>query len=407
MGKKVLLVDCDASTNGLTLLFLSEVLKARDSEGPHAGIFELGNAGALELNEQEIALTGSSTMPPAVHIDSNLDLVPATYLMRQTEGIEIEVFRSSLGWLLEVANEYDYIFLDAQAGADTHAEIAVGFADKVVIVSEYDPISAEGVERLKRLFAQQLEGRDTWTLFNKVLPEFAEMRSDFLEVVRLLPPVPWDADVIRAFTRRRLAVNPKDGNPHTFALLAVLEPLFLGSIDDRLAEWRQRQESFLREPIKERVRELLSEVEAVENAMVVEDLRLSQRSSLVRRIPSLRSSSLNKLVGLTTGLVIMTLLTYVIWTLSVTRSLPWIVFAVSLPIGVFAIWALTGGPSMELDSQGKAQRLAMERQRNMLIAEMDRYQQLLRMDTSKLAGLSSQEKRLMDLSVVPREGNLL
>ena len=88
--------------------------------------------------------------------------------------------------------------LDAQVGTDIYSQIAIENADEIVIVSEYNPISAEGVERLKRLFSEYLQYENTWVLFNKILPEFSKSLGDFLSVVQYLSPIPWDAEVVRA-----------------------------------------------------------------------------------------------------------------------------------------------------------------------------------------------------------------
>src|ERR1700734_2983203 len=50
-------------------------------------------------------------------------------------------------------NDYDYILLDAQAGSDHYAAVAMSkrVSDVVVLVAEYDPMSAAGIERLKGL----------------------------------------------------------------------------------------------------------------------------------------------------------------------------------------------------------------------------------------------------------------
>jgi cellulose biosynthesis protein BcsQ len=256
IGKRVLLVDCDAATNGLSLLYLQRLVAFRDNDREAQGLFEV--------------VEGRT--PQFLPIRENVDLIPATYRMRQTEATALKAVDYALKKILLDASDgydgYDFIFLDAQAGADVHAEIAVRHASKAVIVTEYDPISAEGVERLKRLFSHSLENVEVWTLFNKVLPEFTSIRPDFLEVVRLLPPVPWDADVIRSFIRRELAVDTESGNPYTFVLVSVLKSLFYREIGNDLESWRTRTESFLRKPIEARLESLTEEISRVEAALV-------------------------------------------------------------------------------------------------------------------------------------------
>src|SRR5205085_449688 len=149
-------------------------------------------------------------------------LLPASYVMTQTESVGIEDFRDRLRAVkASIARNYDYVVCDAQAGSDLFALVAIEAADTVVIVSEYDPVSAEGIERLRRMFGNLPAIANSWVLFNKVLPEFATELGDFLSVARYLPPVPWDASVIRAFTRRQLALDLERGNAYTVSILGV------------------------------------------------------------------------------------------------------------------------------------------------------------------------------------------
>ena len=119
-----------------------------------------------------------------------------------TEGTDIEVFTTNLKKAIESESEYDFIFLDAQAGTDLYAKETAKLADQCIIVSEFDPVSAQGIERLKVHFSDILDPRRTWVLFNKILPEFAQAIGEGLAVARYLPPIPWDADVVRAFANR-------------------------------------------------------------------------------------------------------------------------------------------------------------------------------------------------------------
>lgn len=71
--------------------------------------------------------------------------------------------------LKQCREDFDYIFLDAQAGADSFAKVSMtrGISDEVVIVSEFDRVSAADVERLKGLLPKVLYFDRTWVLLNK------------------------------------------------------------------------------------------------------------------------------------------------------------------------------------------------------------------------------------------------
>jgi MinD-like ATPase involved in chromosome partitioning or flagellar assembly len=123
---------------------------------------------------------------------NKVDLLPATFYFQIREAIPETQLRSALHEIVNQAKgNYDYIFLDAQAGADVFSRLAMGeeISDEVIIVTEYDPLSAAGVERLKAVMRDELIYVRTWVLLNKMLPDFVETFSDFLEVSRYFT---WD-----------------------------------------------------------------------------------------------------------------------------------------------------------------------------------------------------------------------
>jgi cellulose biosynthesis protein BcsQ len=141
LNKKVLLVDTDAATNGLTLMYLKEVMK----QGERAAIEDRIPRGTYNL-------TTTAHDVDIVELSNGVHLIPATYSFINTEKADENEYESSLNTVISsFRSSYDYVFIDAQAGSDVYAQIAMkkGISDEVVIVSEYDPMSAAGVERLK------------------------------------------------------------------------------------------------------------------------------------------------------------------------------------------------------------------------------------------------------------------
>jgi cellulose biosynthesis protein BcsQ len=255
LDKRVLLVDTDAATNGLSLFYLKSIVNAVDaSDRPLKGLFEGSGPGAA---------------PDVVELSQHLHLLPATFRFQNTESVTSERYREQLRSALdELPGEYDYIFIDAQAGSDEFAEVAMqpSISDIVVIVSEYDPMSAAGVERLKALFPASLEYSRTWILLNKMLPEFVKGFRDFLEIARYLSPIPWDADVVRAYSRRSLALDLVEGNDFTTAIVQTLRTMLDGADRDELEEWLSQRVRALREPIDQQLRETEAQLVALRAA---------------------------------------------------------------------------------------------------------------------------------------------
>jgi septum site-determining protein MinD len=253
MGKRVLLVDTDAATNGLSLLYLDETLAERDraqleDEPPVVGAYELDRFphGFVPLP------TGALLLPASVGFFNTEDIPPDPYAARLRAGVE--------AWRAD----FDFIVLDAQAGSDVYAAISMSVADRVVIVGEYDPLSAAGVERLKALYPKELSYERTWVLLNKMLPELVQSYSDFMEVARYLRPIPWDAAVVRAYSRRSLALDLTHGNEHTAAVIGTLRSLLPPKDERELSEWLKTRAAEIREPLDVRVRDLEMEIASLD-----------------------------------------------------------------------------------------------------------------------------------------------
>ncbi len=240
----------------------------------------------------------STTAPRPLPIGPLLDLIPATYVMRQTEGMNPIAFEAVLTTALaRYRSEYDFIIIDAQAGSDIYALAAIGRSDRTVIVSEYDPVSAEGVERLRYVAKDSLTYERTWVLLNKVLPEFARGIGSFLEVARYLPPIPWDADVIRAFARRELAVDDERPNSYTLAMVEVARSLVGRLIEAPARSWLEEKDEAIKAPLRSRLEEIEEELQATERALVDTEIELRRRS---------QSSPLSWLQAIAFGIIVIT-----------------------------------------------------------------------------------------------------
>ena len=364
LGKRVLLIDTDAATNGMTLFYLTKVVEAKrgSSKNPYAkagGIFDTGG-GFL-----------------TVGVARNVDLIPASFVMGQTEDTSIEDFRTRLAAAINsYAETYDYIICDAQAGADRFAFIAVERADVVVVVSEYDPVSAEGVDRLRRVFGNLLEFGKTWILFNKVLPEFATELGDFLGVARYLSPVPWDADVLRAFTRRQLAIDLERGNSYTLAIVGVARSLFI-ELEGDIDQWRQSRQTMLRRPLDKQIDLLVAELEAIEETQA--DLTSMLRRDRVSFTLAAAAAGSVIAIGGTATLIALSRSSGQIQTFFVTTALLGALLALSMLLLPFiSTWTLKRSEERRIQSEAELREL--EKRAAEVKAELGKYQTLANAD---------------------------
>jgi cellulose biosynthesis protein BcsQ len=255
INKKVLLIDTDSATNGLTLLYLKEVLQH----------YEILLGKGINCKGIYEGINSATKIEPVI-LSTGAHLIPATFEFKNTDEIDISVVQESLTCAVKASLElYDYILIDAQAGSDNFARIAMNkkVSDEVVIVSEYDPMSAAGIERLKSIMREDLVYLRTWVLLNKMLPDFIKSFSDFLQVAKYLPPIPWDADVVKAYARRKLAIDLETGNEYTLAIMQTIRALLGEDIDKPLEEWSREKSSVIREPISEQYSAIENELKAI------------------------------------------------------------------------------------------------------------------------------------------------
>lgn len=259
LQKKVLLIDADASTNGLSLFFLDRLVAAKRAAKMETGGVRV--LGSFELEDQQSATP--------VYLEDNFAVVPATFSMSQTEHVDPNRFDANLrNTISALEDDFDYIFLDAQAGTDQFASISIENSTEVIVVSEYDPMSAQGIERMRILFQKQIANKPVWVLFNKVLPEFTSALGDFLAVARYLNPIPWDADVVRAYVRRRSPIDMTRGNLHTMAVMQTALSLLGGEIEEEVEQWKAAKERAFKEPSKIEVQEIEDHIRMLEEMKI-------------------------------------------------------------------------------------------------------------------------------------------
>jgi len=250
LKKRVLIIDSDAATNGLTLMYLKEVSIHKElviSNGKRP-------LGIFDYNEYEF----SPVSIDIVELKNGVFLIPATFSFERLYD-NSERFSNILSNIIDTyRDEFDYIFIDAQAGSDFYSSVAINkkVSDEVIIVSEYDPLSAAGVEKLKGMFRDDLTYNRTWYLLNKMIPEFIQSFSDFLEIAKYLNPIPWDADVVRAYARRRLPLDLDNGNEFTLAIIQTLKTLLGEEMSTQIDKWKMTKEMNLKKPIDEQFIEL-------------------------------------------------------------------------------------------------------------------------------------------------------
>ena len=92
--------------------------------------------------------------------------------------------------------------------------------------------------------------------------------------------MPWNADVVRAYARRSLAIDIRRGNEYTFAIMQAARSLFGDMIEDRLSEWLNQHAEAVKGPINVELNRVSGELEKTHDHIYM--ARRSERVSRVR-----------------------------------------------------------------------------------------------------------------------------
>jgi len=251
IGYKVLIIDADAATNGLTLFYLNQVLaKKAEAKNESRGLFD--NNFFLHSNQ-------------IVNLSDDLKFLPATFTFKNTIELPEESFESRISKIIEGIDKYfkpDVILIDNQAGSEHYTKFVIqrNISNQILIVSEYDPISAAGIERLKGFFNNDLTYDRTWIVLNKVLPEFKDTDTSFLEISKYLPPIIWNSEVVRHYSRKEVPLDFKIGNTYTLSIIKLIKTLFGTSINEELNSWLDGKDDLIRKPIYDEYAKIKSQI---------------------------------------------------------------------------------------------------------------------------------------------------
>lgn len=185
---KVLLVDCDLSTNGATYFFEDRINEKSDKLVSFFRIFDLLDTNALSLdtlsdNNRSIKnyYTRSKEKGSVFTISENLDFLPSiidlsarhakTYNYKYHDK-EIMNYLNSV-W----RRSYDVIIYDCEAGYSEILKTILPFVDINLLVMEADAISASSVRSLYLKISRFYNGKKFYQVFNKVTKEEYDIYS--------------------------------------------------------------------------------------------------------------------------------------------------------------------------------------------------------------------------------------
>ena len=108
-----------------------------------------------------------------------------------------------------------------------------------------------------------------WILYNKVLPELAKKIGEVRISERILSPIPLDMEVIRAFGKRRLALDTEKGNAHTIAVMNSISSFLGDKINQDIKKWKEQKSNMIREPIINQIKNIEKEIKSLEQSTII------------------------------------------------------------------------------------------------------------------------------------------
>jgi cellulose biosynthesis protein BcsQ len=262
LGKKVLIIDYDFATHGLTYFFLGKMNKNM------AGMIELINDPNLK--------------PDIINFKSNFHILPSTSkitgpdltFMKNENINSSNVFKN----LIEKFKlEYDYILIDCQAGAVPSIEDVIKLSEKVLIVAEADPISVWAIKNIEYEFGKMFPA-ETFGLINKLFIEEKERYKDFREYSRLmkfLPPLPFDMEVRRNFARRHIPADVEKPSEFLISLLYAINDL-LPELEENISNYLKKIKALNTQDIKMQIKENTKKIDDIKEVLF--DLKYSRKN---------------------------------------------------------------------------------------------------------------------------------
>jgi cellulose biosynthesis protein BcsQ/Flp pilus assembly protein TadD len=199
LGYRVLLIDLDFNTHGLSYFFEGYAKKV--------------NVSGLLDTSAEYDLPYSNKARP-LRYSANLHVLLSKTLIEQI----VAPFK----------DEYQYVILDNQAGPNSFSISAMQASDKYVIVAEPDALSIAAARNME----YEMEGRvKTSRLFvlNKVFPEELENVEAFSNYLRLfdhLTPIPFDFEVRKSFSLKQIPFDDKAPTLYSVSIIRFIQEVF-------------------------------------------------------------------------------------------------------------------------------------------------------------------------------------
>jgi cellulose biosynthesis protein BcsQ len=241
VGFRVLLIDADLFSHGLTFLLSPKLESIKKKKGIIESIDDVSNITVIK-SEYGIDYIASSTDPREITSD----------IVSNVSNFSDTVFKIIIN---KTENTYDYILIDTQPGPVKTTKSVVSFSDIVVIISETDALSQFTNLNLLGELHNVLPLNRVRNVKNKLFYNQLEKKKTVDEILgqlNYLPSIPFDRKVIDYLMINQIPVNFSDPSPFLFGLIRFSKSL-LPEIINQLDPFLKKTQKTLLRPYEEKI----------------------------------------------------------------------------------------------------------------------------------------------------------
>jgi len=190
VGRRVLLVDCDFATHGLTHFFIPLSEPAVVATPVMSYLSGTANASEVHLFEASTNLHFSPSVQWGVGTGRRRELSARTQKQRLNHFLKRAL----------EACPCDLVVLDCQAGYSSLNEAIASLSNVRIVVLEYDAVTMSALGDLASNLGKALQPTATWQVFNKVtIEELDLVRNTASTFFPTLPGLPFDWGIRGSF----------------------------------------------------------------------------------------------------------------------------------------------------------------------------------------------------------------
>jgi len=384
LGHKVLLIDSDLVTHGLTFLLGFRGRKPGILEFYSANVEAIKKQGPKEIRSLAQAM---SEVVICAH-DNNLHFIQSasrpSLKYAKIVSEQPNLLNNLLGLLIqEIANsgKYEFVLVDAQAGPVSAVFPVVSASQKTVIVMEPDPVTVYATQNAVDELKDYLP-KESFYLINKLSVGEASgyhAIEQFLKILNHLPPIPFDFQVRKSFMFRRIPLDDEKPTAFMFGIMQMLADL-VPELGPEISRMEKRCREIVLGPTMKGIREAEKEAEELAAQRVRLEKMINEAAS-----GQMKYSAIRNLL-----LPVMAAISFVFISLNIVFDVDLQTTLIGLSLSIFYVFLLWFGlgrkkSPLERDRHTLEVNLAMlEEKMYSIRARAESYRNLMVSTTSEL-----------------------